>query len=137
MGLFRTELQFMVAQRMPSAAEQEELYRKVFAASAGKSVTVRTLDIGGDKILPYMAKLEEENPALGWRAIRIGLDRPALLRMQLRALLKAADGDPLKIMFPMVATVDEFVRARGIVEREKAYLKRHATGFPPIAASAR
>ncbi|MGT2480613.1 putative PEP-binding protein [Methylobacterium oryzae CBMB20] len=74
----------MVAQRMPSAAEQEELYRKVFAASAGKSVTVRTLDIGGDKILPYMAKLEEENPALGWRAIRIGLDRPALLRMQLR-----------------------------------------------------
>jgi len=129
-GLFRTELQFMVAQRMPSAAEQEELYRKVFAASAGKSVTVRTLDIGGDKILPYMAKLEEENPALGWRAIRIGLDRPALLRMQLRALLKAADGDPLKIMFPMVATVDEFVRARGIVEREKAYLRRHGYRLP-------
>ncbi|MCJ2015023.1 phosphoenolpyruvate--protein phosphotransferase [Methylobacterium sp. J-076] len=127
-GLFRTELQFMVAQRMPSAAEQQALYRQAFAASGGRPVTVRTLDIGGDKILPYMAKLEEENPALGWRAIRIGLDRPALLRMQLRALLKAAEGRPLKIMFPMVATVHEFTQAREIVEREKAHLARH--GYP-------
>ena len=127
-GLFRTELQFMVAQRMPSAAEQQALYRQVFAASGDRPVTIRTLDIGGDKILPYMPKLEEENPALGWRAIRIGLDRPALLRVQLRALLKASEGRPLKIMFPMVATVDEFVRAKAIVDREKAHLRRH--GYP-------
>jgi phosphotransferase system enzyme I (PtsP) len=129
-GLFRTELQFMVAQRMPSAAEQQALYRQAFTASGGRPVTVRTLDIGGDKILPYMAKLEEENPALGWRAIRIGLDRPALLRMQLRALLKAAEGRPLKIMFPMVATVHEFTQAREIVEREKAHLARHGYSLP-------
>jgi phosphotransferase system enzyme I (PtsP) len=129
-GLFRTELQFMVAQRMPSAAEQQALYRQAFQVSGGRPVTVRTLDIGGDKILPYMAKLEEENPALGWRAIRIGLDRPALLRMQLRALLKAAEGRPLKIMFPMVATVHEFTQAREIVEREKAHLARHGYKLP-------
>ena len=122
-GLFRTELQFMVAQRMPSAAEQQSLYEAVFAATGDLPVTIRTLDIGGDKILPYMPALEEENPALGWRAIRIGLDRPALLRVQLRALLRAASGRPLKIMFPMVATVDEFVRAKAIVDREKAHLR--------------
>ena len=129
-GLFRTELQFMVAQRMPSAAEQQALYEAVFAATGDSPVTIRTLDIGGDKILPYMPALEEENPALGWRAIRIGLDRPALLRVQLRALLKAAGGHPLKIMFPMVATVDEFVRAKAIVEREKAHLRRHGHALP-------
>ncbi|MGU3537446.1 phosphoenolpyruvate--protein phosphotransferase [Methylobacterium sp. A54F] len=129
-GLFRTELQFMVAERMPSAAEQQTLYEAVFAATGERPVTIRTLDIGGDKILPYMPKLEEENPALGWRAIRIGLDRPALLRVQLRALLKAAGGRPLKIMFPMVATVDEFVRAKAIVEREKAHLRRHGHPLP-------
>jgi phosphotransferase system enzyme I (PtsP) len=129
-GLFRTELQFMVAERMPSAAEQQALYEAVFAATGDKPVTIRTLDIGGDKILPYMPKLEEENPALGWRAIRIGLDRPALLRVQLRALLKAAGGRPLKIMFPMVATVDEFVRAKAIVDREKAHLRRHGHALP-------
>lgn len=129
-GLFRTELQFMVAQRMPSAAEQQSLYEAVFAATGDRSVTIRTLDIGGDKILPYMPKLEEENPALGWRAIRIGLDRPALLRVQLRALLRAAAGRPLKIMFPMVATVDEFVRAKAIVDREKAHLRRHGHPLP-------
>ncbi|MCF4127145.1 phosphoenolpyruvate--protein phosphotransferase [Methylobacterium sp. SyP6R] len=129
-GLFRTELQFMVAERMPSAAEQQVLYEAVFDAVGDLPVTIRTLDIGGDKVLPYMKALEEENPALGWRAIRIGLDRPGLLRMQLRALLKAARGRPLKIMFPMVATVEEFVQARGIVEREKAHLTRHGHPLP-------
>ena len=129
-GLFRTELQFMVAERMPSAAEQQTLYEAVFAATGDKPLTIRTLDIGGDKMLPYMPKLEEENPALGWRAIRIGLDRPALLRVQLRALLRAAHGRPLKIMFPMVATVDEFVRAKAIVDREKAHLSRHGHPLP-------
>jgi len=129
-GLFRTELQFMVAERMPSAAEQQTLYEAVFAAIGDRPVTIRTLDIGGDKMLPYMPKLEEENPALGWRAIRIGLDRPALLRVQLRALLRAAGGRPLKIMFPMVATVEEFTRAKAIVDREKAHLSRHGHPLP-------
>jgi phosphotransferase system enzyme I (PtsP) len=127
-GLFRTELQFMVAERMPSATEQQALYKAVFAAAGELPVTFRTLDIGGDKILPYMQAVEEVNPALGWRAIRIGLDRPGLLRAQIRALLKAAAGRPLKIMFPMVATCDEFARATAIVEREKHHLARH--GYP-------
>ena len=127
-GLFRTELQFMIAERMPTAGEQQALYAQVFAEVGDLPITFRTLDIGGDKILPYMPSIEEENPALGWRAIRIGLDRPGLLRMQIRALLKAASGHALKIMFPMVATCDEFVRARAIVEREKAHLSRH--GYP-------
>jgi phosphotransferase system enzyme I (PtsP) len=131
-GLFRTELQFMVAERMPSASEQQALYNAVFAAAGDMPVTFRTLDIGGDKILPYMKAMEEENPALGWRAIRIGLDRPALLRAQVRALLKAASGRPLRIMFPMVATCDEFHRAKAIVEREVAHLSRHGYNLPSI-----
>jgi phosphotransferase system enzyme I (PtsP) len=129
-GLFRTELQFMIAERMPSASEQQNLYSAVFAASGDLPVTFRTLDIGGDKILPYMQAVEEENPALGWRAIRIGLDRPGLLRAQVRALLKAAGGRPLKIMFPMVATCDEFIRARSLVEREQAHLAHHGHPLP-------
>ncbi len=129
-GLFRTEIQFMVAERMPSTAEQQKLYRTVLDAAGDATVTFRTLDIGGDKILPYMRAVEEENPALGWRAIRIGLDRPGLLRSQIRALLKAAAGRRLKIMFPMVATVDEFARARALAERERAYLERHGHALP-------
>ena len=129
-GLFRTELQFMIAEKMPSASDQQALYSAVFAEAGDRPVTFRTLDIGGDKILPYMRAVEEENPALGWRAIRIGLDRPGLLRAQVRALLKAAAGRPLKIMFPMVATCDEFARARAIVEREKNYLSGHGHTLP-------
>jgi phosphotransferase system enzyme I (PtsP) len=127
-GLFRTELQFMIAERMPTATEQQLLYAAVVAAAGDRPVTFRTLDIGGDKILPYMQSVEEENPALGWRAIRIGLDRPGLLRMQIRALLKGAGGRALKIMFPMVATCDEFVQAKALLEREKIHLHRH--GYP-------
>jgi phosphotransferase system enzyme I (PtsP) len=129
-GLFRTELQFMIAERMPSGAEQQALYKAVLEAVGDAPVTFRTLDIGGDKVLPYMQAMEEQNPALGWRAIRIGLDRPGLLRSQLRALLRAAAGRPLKIMFPMVATCDEFERAKTIVHREKAYLARHKHPLP-------
>ncbi len=91
-GLFRTELQFMVAATFPRAAEQFSLYRAVLDAAGERPVTFRTLDIGGDKVLPYMRNVVEENPALGWRAIRLGLDRPALLRSQIRALLRAAAG---------------------------------------------
>ena len=108
-GLFRTELQFMLALRFPRLEDQEQLYPRVLDAAGDKPVTFRTLDIGGDKVLPYMKGLEEENPALGWRALRIALDRPALLRVQLRAMLRAAAGRDLRVMLPMVSTVAEFV----------------------------
>jgi phosphotransferase system enzyme I (PtsP) len=91
-GLFRTELQFMIAATLPKAEEQEIFYRNVLKQAAGRVVTFRTLDIGGDKVVPYFRGHEEENPALGWRAIRLSLDRPGLLRTQLRAMLKAAAG---------------------------------------------
>ncbi|MBX9758812.1 MAG: phosphoenolpyruvate--protein phosphotransferase [Beijerinckiaceae bacterium] len=128
-GLFRTELQFMMASRFPKVEKQYTLYKDVIDAVPG-SVTFRTLDIGGDKILPYMKTFEEENPALGWRAIRIGLDRPGLLRLQLRALLRAGAGRELRIMFPMVTMVSEFDAAKAIVERELAHLERHGHGVP-------
>jgi phosphotransferase system enzyme I (PtsP) len=129
-GLFRTELQFMVAPNFPRASEQYTLYRAVLDAVDNKPVTFRTLDIGGDKVLPYMRNIEEENPALGWRAIRLGLDRPALLRTQLRALLRAAGGRSLKVMFPMIATVAEFEQAKDLVERELTHLRRHGHKLP-------
>jgi len=129
-GLFRTELQFMVAPNFPRSSEQYTLYRAVLDAANDKPVTFRTLDIGGDKVLPYMRNIEEENPALGWRAIRLGLDRPALLRTQLRALLRAAGGRALKIMFPMIATVSEFDQAKDLVERELTHLRRHGHKLP-------
>jgi phosphotransferase system enzyme I (PtsP) len=133
-GLFRTELQFMIAERMPSGGEQQKFYQSVLDAVGDRPVTFRTLDIGGDKILPYMEKEDEENPALGWRAIRISLDRPGLLRSQIRALLKAAAGRRLKVMFPMVATCDEFARAKAVVRREQAYLSRHGHALPETVA---
>ena len=129
-GLFRTELQFMVAPNFPRASEQYTLYRAVLDAAGERPVTFRTLDIGGDKVLPYMRNVEEENPALGWRAIRLGLDRPALLRTQLRALLRAGGGRSLKIMFPMIATVAEFDQARALVELELTHLRRHGHKLP-------
>ncbi|HEY0291156.1 MAG TPA: phosphoenolpyruvate--protein phosphotransferase [Hansschlegelia sp.] len=129
-GLFRTELQFMVASSMPRTAAQQQLYRAVLDAADGKPVTFRTLDVGGDKILPYMRAEAEENPALGWRAIRLGLDRPALLRTQIRALLNAAGGRDLRIMFPMVACVSEFDAARDFVRKEHARLVKHGHPLP-------
>jgi phosphotransferase system enzyme I (PtsP) len=129
-GLFRTELQFMIAERLPTTAKQRRLYEAVLRAAGDLPVVFRTLDIGGDKILPYQRAVEEENPALGWRAIRIGLDRPGLLRSQIRALLQAADGRDISIMFPMVASVDEFDRARDIVLREQEHLTRHGHKLP-------
>ena len=129
-GLFRTELQFMVAATLPRTAEQFALYRAVLDAAGDRPVTFRTLDIGGDKVLPYMRNLEEENPALGWRAIRLGLDRPGLLRSQIRALLRAAGGRELRVMFPMIATVEEFDEAKSLVERELTHLRRHSHKLP-------
>ncbi|MDP3255849.1 phosphoenolpyruvate--protein phosphotransferase [Bosea sp. (in: a-proteobacteria)] len=131
-GLFRTELQFMVAEHMPTTSEQQALYTAVLDQAQGRPVTFRTLDIGGDKVLPYMERVEEENPALGWRAIRIGLDKPRLLRAQIRALLRAGSGRDMKIMLPMIATVDEFQRARTIVRREQAMLEKQGH-VPPLS----
>ena len=99
-------------------------------AAGKKPVTFRTLDIGGDKVLPYMRNIEEENPALGWRAIRLGLDRPGLLRSQVRALLRAASGRGLKLMFPMIAMVEEFDKAKTLVEVELTHLRRHGHELP-------
>jgi phosphotransferase system enzyme I (PtsP) len=117
-GLYRTELHFMVRSRFPRIEEQRELYTRVLSQAGDKPVVFRTLDVGGDKALPYLRESAEENPAIGWRAIRIALDRPALLKSQVRALLQAAAGRRLCLMFPMVAEVDEFLRARELVNQE-------------------
>jgi len=129
-GLFRTEFQFMVAEEMPRLTAQTALYSRVMDAAGGLPVTFRTLDLGGDKVLPYMEAEREDNPALGWRAVRMGLDRPALLRLQLRALIAAARGRPLKIMFPLVASVDEFRAARALVDQEVAWAHRRGRPEP-------
>lgn len=130
-GLFRTELQFMVASTFPRAEAQEGLYRDVLDAAKGKPVTFRTIDIGGDKILPYFKNLaHEENPALGWRAIRLTLDRPGLLRTQIRALLKAAGGRELRLMLPMVTVLSEVAQAREIIDKEVRHLSRFAHHLP-------
>ncbi|RWA71728.1 phosphoenolpyruvate--protein phosphotransferase [Mesorhizobium sp.] len=130
-GLFRTELQFMVASTFPRAEAQERLYRDVLDAARGKPVTFRTIDIGGDKVLPYFkGVVQEENPALGWRAIRLTLDRPGLLRTQIRALLKACGGRELKLMLPMVTELSEITQAREIIDREVRHLSRFAHHLP-------
>ncbi|ADU14882.1 phosphoenolpyruvate-protein phosphotransferase [Asticcacaulis excentricus] len=131
-GLFRTEFQFMVSEDLPRLKRQTELYERVMDAAGDKPVIFRTLDLGGDKILPYMETEREENPALGWRAIRMGLDRPALLRMQVRALLTAAKGRELRIMFPMVASVDEFRQARELVDIECQWARRRGRPLPQV-----
>lgn len=117
-GLYRTELPFMARSALPDVAAQTLLYRKILDQAEGKPVVFRALDVGGDKILPYWNPYEEDNPALGWRSIRITLDRPAVLRHQLRALLRAAVGRELRLMFPMIAEVAELVQARHILDLE-------------------
>ncbi|MGQ3111762.1 MAG: phosphoenolpyruvate--protein phosphotransferase [Brevundimonas sp.] len=132
-GLFRTEFQFMVAEELPRLTSQTELYKLVLDAAGDRPVTFRTLDIGGDKVLPYMETTErEENPALGRRAIRLGLDRPSLLRLQLRALLAAGAGRELRVMFPMIATVDEFRAARELVDVECEWARRRGRPLPAL-----
>jgi phosphotransferase system, enzyme I, PtsP len=117
-GLFRTELQFLVRSKMPQRAELARLYARVMDAAKGRRVAFRTLDIGSDKVLPYMKPQDEPNPAMGWRAIRVGLEKPGVLRMQLQALLRAANGRPLTIMFPLITEHGEFTEARAHVLRE-------------------
>ncbi|MEP3440041.1 phosphoenolpyruvate--protein phosphotransferase [Sulfitobacter sp.] len=116
-GLFRTELQFLVRNQMPRRSELSGLYKRVLDAANGKRVVFRTLDIGSDKVLPYMKPNDEPNPALGWRAIRVGLDKPGIMRMQLQALMRAADGGPLTIMFPFVAQFEEYRAARAEIDK--------------------
>jgi phosphotransferase system enzyme I (PtsP) len=120
-GLYRTEIPFMVRPAYPTVEEQTELYAKVIDQCDGKPLIFRTLDVGGDKMLPYFS-FSQDNPALGWRAIRIGLDRPAILRIQLRAMLRAAAGRPIGIMFPMITEVAEYDAARRLlmVEMDRA-----------------
>ncbi|WP_425435953.1 phosphoenolpyruvate--protein phosphotransferase [Niveispirillum lacus] len=127
-GLYRTEIPFMVRPSYPDVATQFDNYSKVLEEAGDKPVNFRTLDVGGDKTLPYFPELGEENPALGWRAIRIGLDRPSMLRKQLRAMLMAGAGREVRIMFPMVATVAEFIQARRILDLEVKRLKE--SGHP-------
>ncbi len=129
-GLYRTELQFMMAHRFPRLTSQIRHYSQIIEQAKGKPVTFRTLDIGADKVLPYLRQPKEENPALGWRSIRMALDRPALLRLQLRALMMSSAGTPMKIMFPMIADVEEYKRALEVVEIEKAYLLKRGHALP-------
>ncbi|MFL4470535.1 phosphoenolpyruvate--protein phosphotransferase [Tateyamaria armeniaca] len=123
-GLFRTELQFLIRNQMPKRSELSALYARVLDAAGGKKVVFRTLDIGSDKVLPYMKPNDEPNPALGWRAIRVGLDKPGVMQMQLQALLRAAAGRPLTVMFPFVAQFEEYTQACAqmdkAIERERS-----------------
>jgi phosphotransferase system enzyme I (PtsP) len=118
-GLYRTELMFMIRATMPGRDAQAETYARILDQAEGRRVVFRTLDIGSDKILPYMRRIEEENPAMGWRAVRFGLDRPRLMTMQLQALLRGAGPRPLTVMFPFVSEPAEFEAARGMLLRER------------------
>jgi phosphotransferase system enzyme I (PtsP) len=128
-GLYRTELQFMLAENFPREGMQASHYGAVLAAAGDKPVVFRTLDIGTDKHVPYLRMAKEENPAMGWRGLRMAMERPALLELQLRAMVKAASRRHLKIMFPMVAETGEFMQARRVAERAAAFVS--SRGHPP------
>jgi len=123
-GLLRTELQFMIASRLPRLDEQVALYAEAMEIAGERPVVFRLLDIGGDKVVPYLRSMAEENPAMGYRSIRLGLDRPGLLRTQVRALLMAAKGRPLKILVPMVTETFEFRQTKLVVRKEVERLRR-------------
>ncbi|MBA2126415.1 phosphoenolpyruvate--protein phosphotransferase [Hyphomicrobium methylovorum] len=129
-GLYRTELQFMMSDSFPRLDKQAQVYRSVIEEARGKPVVFRTLDIGGDKVLPYLRQPKEENPAMGWRAIRMVLDRPELFRLQVRALMKAAAGRELRVMIPMVSASYELLAIRALIDREKAFLTKHGHELP-------
>ncbi len=130
-GLFRTELEFMLSPNILLKDKQASIYRRIIEAAGDRPVVFRTLDIGGDKLLPYLRHDKEENPAMGWRAIRMTLDRSALFRAQIRALLKAASGRDLRVMLPMITEPSEYVRARAIVDDELSMAARF--GWPAAA----
>ncbi|MDX1540748.1 MAG: putative PEP-binding protein, partial [Geminicoccaceae bacterium] len=129
-GLYRTELAFMVRDRFPDVPAQTELYRRVLERAGDRPVIFRTLDVGSDKHLPYWSFPPEENPAMGWRAMRMALDRPAVLRAQLRALIRSHGDRPLSLMFPMVAEVAEFEAGRRLLELELERARSRAQATP-------
>jgi phosphotransferase system enzyme I (PtsP) len=131
-GLYRTELQFLIRASVPKRSEQAALYARVLTSAGDKPVVFRTLDIGSDKVLPYMKRQDEPNPALGWRAIRVSLDRPHLLKMQVQSLLRGANGRSFSVMFPMIAQASEFDEARSIVLDQ---VERHRNAGNPAPAS--
>lgn len=129
-GLFRTELQFMIASRLPRLREQVELYSEAIRLTEGKPIVFRLLDIGGDKVIPYLRYEAEENPAMGFRSLRLALDRQGLLRIQIRALLQAANGGPMKILVPMVTDAWEFRQTRLVVNKELERMKHAGQAVP-------
>lgn len=129
-GLFRTELQFMIASRLPRLKEQVELYSEAIRLTEGKPIVFRLLDIGGDKVIPYLRYEAEENPAMGFRSLRLALDRQGLLRIQIRALLQAANGGPMKILVPMVTDAWEFRQTRLVVNKEVERMKHAGQAVP-------
>ena len=129
-GLFRTEIAFMARSKLLGVDEQTRLYKRIMDQADGKPVVFRTLDIGGDKVLPHWGGADGENPAMGWRAIRVSLDRPGLMRQQLRALIRGAGGRELDVMFPMVAEVSEFEAARELLDMELARERANGRTLP-------
>ncbi|MEE9140559.1 MAG: phosphoenolpyruvate--protein phosphotransferase [Alphaproteobacteria bacterium] len=129
-GLYRTEIPFMVRSTFPDVEEQTRFYHRVLRRMGDRPVVFRTLDVGGDKLLSYMRYAREDNPAMGWRSIRIGLDHPSLLRQQLRALVRAAAGFRLDVMFPMISEVAEFDEAREIFDLEVERARRRGEPLP-------
>jgi phosphotransferase system, enzyme I, PtsP len=131
-GLFRTEFQFLVSATLPGRQRQQRLYSKVLAAAGNKPVVFRTVDIGGDKALPYLTDTrdEAENPAMGWRAIRLSLDRATLMKAQARALIEASGGKVLRIMFPMISEPWEFDLARDLFEEQIAWARKSKRALP-------
>lgn len=127
-GLYRTEIPFMSAAQMPDINQQVECYKRLLQKADGKKVIFRSLDVGSDKLLPYWNSIEEENPAIGWRSIRITLDRRAILRKQMRAFIRAASGQELNVMFPMISNLDEFLEAKETFMF--AYEREKKEGFP-------
>jgi phosphotransferase system enzyme I (PtsP) len=129
-GLFRTELQFMISRSFPRQEAQIAHYSRVLASAGDKPVVFRSLDIGSDKRLPYLKDSKEENPALGWRGLRMSLSRPAFLKLQVQALLKASAGRELRLLFPFVAELAEFQLAKGLVEKELARMRQAGQQTP-------
>jgi phosphotransferase system enzyme I (PtsP) len=131
-GLFRTEFQFLISATLPQRERQQRFYRDVLDAAGDKPVIFRTLDIGGDKVLPYLKDeaSEEENPALGWRALRLSLDHAGLMKAQARALIEAAAGRTLNVMFPMVSEPWEFDAAKAIFDGQIAFLSKQKKLLP-------
>ena len=132
-GLFRTEFQFLVSATLPGRERQQRLYTKVLQAAGNKPVIFRTVDIGGDKALPYLsddAEEQAENPAMGWRALRLSLDRSALMRAQARALIEASGGKVLRVMFPMVSEPWEYEQARKLFEEQVEWARRAHRKLP-------